>query len=201
MLVNAYILAGGRSERMGSDKALLPIAGGETLLARAVRAASAVCPCVRIVGNHAYLCTFGEVVPDTYPQAGPLGGIHAALLDSNSEWTLVLALDQLDYRAELLRFLLSAAETAGETTLAIVPECGARLQPLCALYRKPFAAVAEAALERGERKIARALEETNTQVIAEAELRAAGFSERDFENINTPEDLARAQAKLDRAPQ
>jgi len=75
--ISVFVLAGGRSSRMGSDKALLTY-GSHTLLERALRIASE-CGKIYIVGARDRYANFGETIEDIYPGCGPLGGIHAAL--------------------------------------------------------------------------------------------------------------------------
>jgi molybdenum cofactor guanylyltransferase len=185
-----FLLAGGKSSRMGVDKAFLDF-GGRTLLDRALEAMSAVCERVTIVGDPA---KFGAsegvrgtvVVGDIFQGCGPLGGIHSALVHSNAELNLVLAVDMPFVSEELLAFLFVAAETGD--ALVTVPSVGKGVQPLCAIYRRDFSRVAELAVRSGRYKIESAFSGVAVRVIDEAELVKAGFSERNFFNVNTPED-------------
>nr|MBA3916917.1 NTP transferase domain-containing protein [Terriglobales bacterium] len=79
--LTAFVLAGGKSTRMGRDKAMLEV-GGKRLLERALETARQVAARVRIVGDPVKLSSFGPGVPDRYAECGPLGGIHAALTSS-----------------------------------------------------------------------------------------------------------------------
>jgi molybdopterin-guanine dinucleotide biosynthesis protein A len=83
--VAAFILAGGRSLRMGTDKAFLELAG-KPLIVRAVEVALKALPEVKIVGDPRKFAAFGPVIEDVYRDRGPLGGIHAALTNSAAEW-------------------------------------------------------------------------------------------------------------------
>ncbi len=76
--VTGWVLAGGKSSRMGCDKALLDFAG-RPLLRRALELASSVTADVRIVGDPAKYAAFGAVIADIYSERGPIGGIHAAI--------------------------------------------------------------------------------------------------------------------------
>src|SRR5690242_15265976 len=87
-----FVLAGGRSTRMGADKAFLRV-GNATLIERAMAVIGAVCPDVSVVGDPAKFSSYARVVEDVYPGAGPLGGIHAALTNSSSDLNVVLAVD------------------------------------------------------------------------------------------------------------
>ena len=131
---------------MGTDKAFLEF-GGQTLLERALAVMAAACERVTIVGDPAKFANHGTVVADVFPGCGPLGGIHAALAHSAAELNLMVAVDMPFVSAELLAFLLAAAERSD--AIVTVPRAGKGLQPLCAVYRRDFTAVAEQALLRG----------------------------------------------------
>ena len=191
-----FVLTGGKSSRMGADKAFLNF-GGRTLLGRALGVAREVCPNVAIVGDVARFATYGTVVPDLYPGCGPLAGIHAALAHSSAELNLVLAVDMPFVSSGLLAFLFAVAE--GADSIVTVPRTGRGFQPLCAVYRCLFAGHAETALRAGKYKIDALFGDVNVRVIGEDELLAAGFSEQSFANVNTPEDLCAAQSGSIRA--
>jgi molybdopterin-guanine dinucleotide biosynthesis protein A len=182
-----FILAGGKSTRMGADKVFLKL-DGQTLLDRALVLVSSVCDCVRIVGDPAKFSTLEtEAIGDIFPGCGPLAGIHAALAQSSCELNLMLAVDMPFVSASLLKFIFAAADRGA--ALVAVPRVNERLQPLCAVYRREFAATAEAALQAGNYKIDAAFSGISVRVIEEAELLPAGFSARDFFNMNTPQDI------------
>ena len=187
----AFILTGGRSSRMGSDKAFLNF-GAQTLVERALSIAATVCPQVAIVGDPAKFSRFGAAIEDVFRDAGPLAGIHAALLRTSAELNLMLAVDMPFVSPELLAFLLTTA--ASTDALVTVPRTGRGFQPLCAVYRTGFAKAAEQALRAGKNKIDAAFAGLATHVIEESELQHAGFSAQLFMNVNTPEDLRAAQS-------
>ena len=87
--LTAFILAGGKSTRMGTDKAFVDY-DGRTLLLRALDLARSVATDVRIVGSKEKFAAFGPVVEDIFRDCGPLGGIHAALRASPTELNLML---------------------------------------------------------------------------------------------------------------
>jgi molybdopterin-guanine dinucleotide biosynthesis protein A len=184
--VTAIILAGGNSTRMGTDKALLRLPGGETLLEHAISVASAVTPEIKLIGPHSrFASQFGgaEPIEDILPNCGPLGGIHAGLSASNTELNLVLALDMPAVRPDLLLFFLCEAEQ--NSALVTIAKIEERWQPLCAVYRKRFADVAEQALRAGRFKVDATFTADNTHLITEDRLRQAGFSPALFANCNT----------------
>jgi molybdenum cofactor guanylyltransferase len=181
----AYLQAGGKSTRMGENKAFIDF-HGQTLVARALETLNQICGEVTIVGDPEIFGRFGPTVADILPGCGPLGGIHAALTHSRAELNLMLAVDMPFASGDLLEFLLSkAAESAAVVTVARI---GRGLQPLCAVYRPAFAPIAEQALRAGTYKIDAAFAGVSMHVIGEPELAGAGFSEKDFFNVNTPDD-------------
>jgi molybdenum cofactor guanylyltransferase len=186
----AFVLAGGKSSRMGTNKAFLDF-GGQTLLHRSLAALKSVCDDVMIVGDTTLFADFGPVISDIFPGCGPLGGIHAALKHSSADLNLMLAVDMPFISPVLLRFLFAAAEDMG--AIVTVPRTSKGFQPLCAVYRRDFAETAESNLRAGKYKIDASFSAVPLRIIDEAELSAAGFSERDFFNINTPADRAAAE--------
>ncbi len=191
-----FLLAGGKSSRMGADKAFLDF-GGQTLLDRALTVMGAVCGQVTIVGDPArfaqYGSKYGSVVADIFPGCGPLAGIHAALVHSEAELNLMLAVDMPFVSQHLLAFLFATAEDADNHATVTVPRTSKGFQPLCAVYRRDFSVAAEQALRAGKYKIDAAFSSVSVRVIEEGELAAAGFSEQSFFNLNTPQDRVAAE--------
>lgn len=187
--VSAFILAGGKSTRMGADKAFVTL-DGRTLLARVLELARSLTEDVRIVGEAAKFGAFAPVVQDLFRDCGPLGGIHAALRASREDLNLILAVDLPFISLALLQFLITRARSS--PAVVTVPQAGGGWQPLCAVYRREFADTAETALREGRYKIDALFDASHLQVIREDELEAAGFSPRIFRNLNTREELEEA---------
>ncbi len=194
--VAVFVLAGGRSRRMGQDKAQVRI-GGLTLLERALQTAGAVASAVHIVGSEPNYASLAPVIEDHYAGQGPLADIHAALSFTRQELNLMLAVDLPGVSPELLRYLVR--EAGGGDAVVTVPQSAGRLQPLCAVYLRQFAQLAGDALARGANRIDSLFEQCSRRIISEAELAGAGFGEEMFENVNTPEDLAAARLRAERA--
>jgi molybdenum cofactor guanylyltransferase len=193
--VSVFVLAGGKSTRMGTDKAFV-VLDGQIFLAKALELARGVSPDVRIVGDATTFRAFAPVVEDIFRDCGPLGGIHAALRATRTELNLMLAVDSPFVTRELLEFLVDRARDS--RAIVTVPQCEGRLQPLCAVYRREFADVAEKSLRAGRFKIGALFEQQIALVIGESELQAAGFPAAMFGNLNTPEELAAAGTVLHR---
>ena len=189
--VEGFILVGGRSSRMGTDKSRLQF-GGQTSVERIAAQLRSIISRLSLVGSSRVgFDPDLRVVPDTHQQWGALGGIHAALKTSRSALNLVIAVDLPFVEIRFLEYLLEQARAT--TALVTVPRVAGGWQPLCAVYRREFATWAEHALQRGRNKIDPLFSEVETRVLEEDELTRSGFSSEMFQNLNTPEDLERAR--------
>ncbi len=186
-----FILAGGKSSRMGRDKAFVEY-DGRTLLSAALELARGLSNEVFIVGNREKFSQFGPVVEDEFRNCGPLGGIHAALRSSKAELNLMLAVDMPFVPGEFVRYLIQEARLVSDATV-IIPRPGNQWQPLCAIYRRPFAEAAEGALLAARNRINSLFEAIPVHAIDDEKLKHAGFSSDIFLNLNSPEDLASAK--------
>lgn len=178
--VAGFVLAGGRSSRMGRDKALIPY-GDHTLLEHIARVVERACGSVVLVGcPERYRALPYPAIEDALPEQGPLGGIQAALCASSAEWNLVVACDMPLITVELLESLLDAVrECAGDCLVPVSPD--GRLQPLCALYRRRCLDTVSALLGRGERKMCDAIPQLGAVLLPMSSAEA-------FRNLNTPQD-------------
>ncbi len=181
--LTGIILAGGKSLRMGTDKARLTV-GGETLLERAFRLVSPFCSEVIISGSpESYQVAGCRVVPDIFPEKGPMGGIYSCLLASNTSWNLVLSVDAPFVSTEFLQFMVSAAISAE----AVVPVHGGKIEPLVGLYRQSLVAKMGKSLQTNHLKMMHFLSKIDTLF-----LDCQAWVDRYpclFGNLNTPEDL------------
>ena len=194
--VSAYVLAGGKSSRMGQDKAFL-VLGGRPLLERALRLARAVAENVAIVGDPGKFAAYGRVIEDIYRDRGPLGGIHAALSNTSTELNLVLGVDLPFVDTDFLCFLISTAQSCD--AVVTVPSVGSHYEPLCAVYRKSFASHAESALKTGKNKIDALYSSVSVRCIDEKEITAHGFRADMFRNLNAPTDWEQAKTEFEKA--
>jgi molybdenum cofactor guanylyltransferase len=195
--VNAFIIAGGQSSRMkqgpempSSDKAFLTV-DGRFLIEHAIQQGR-VADDIYIVGPKEKFSAYGRVVLDIFPGAGPLGGIHAALKRTRADLNLILPVDMPFLKREFLAYLLETA--LKNAALVTVPRANGRLQPLCAVYRKKFADVAEIALNEGKHKIDALFPPDATAIIDvdSPEMKKLGFEPSMFDNLNSPADYERA---------
>jgi molybdenum cofactor guanylyltransferase len=182
----AFVLAGGKSSRMGTDKAFLEYRG-RPLVEHAIALAGSLSSAVRVVGSREKFGRYGLVVEDIFPGQGPLGGIHAALCVSRADLNLMIAVDMPLLSQPFLQYLIDRAR--GSTAIVTVPRTDRRWHPLCAVYRSSFVTLAEEALKAGKNKIGSLFDMTQTLTIEEEELTSAGFSPSLFLNLNTPQEL------------
>jgi molybdopterin-guanine dinucleotide biosynthesis protein A len=182
--LQAFILAGGASRRMGTDKSQLVI-DQQTFTERIASTLFEVTDSVSLVGRALDDSTLPKV-PDVYPQWGALGGLHAALAACSREWALVVACDLPFVTKEL--FLQLASLRLDHH--AVVPlQSDDRPQPLAALYRAdPCRERAETLIQAGRRRPLDLLDAVDTRCVAFAEIRNLDQAESFFVNINTPED-------------
>ncbi len=178
----AFILAGGASSRMGTDKSQLRIEQ-QTFIERIAENLLRLTDLVTIVGcNDARLPS----VPDIYPQWGALGGLHAALTACRREWAIVVACDLPFVTSELFQQL---ADLRMDHEAVVPLQADGRPQPLAALYRiDPCRQRATEMIEAGRRRPLDLLEAVKTRWVEFAEIRNLAQSERFFVNINTPKD-------------
>jgi molybdopterin-guanine dinucleotide biosynthesis protein A len=188
--LTGFVLAGGKSTRMGRDKAALSL-DGRTLLETALSNMRQVTPKVFILGSPDLYQAYGPAIADVIPGCGPLSGIHAALSNTRTEFNLIIGVDTPFFSGELLRYV--AERGLASRGVVTAPVVNARPQPLCAVYSRAFLPIAERALQGGAYKVATLFPAEGTLLIPETELAKVAFTAAMFENLNTPEDWERAR--------
>ena len=184
----AFILAGGASSRMGTDKSQLPLEG-QTFTERIAETLLKLTDSVFVVGGRQPESSLPRVA-DVYPQWGALGGLHAALTACKREWAIVVACDLPFVSPELFSCL---AEKRVDHDAVVPIQKDGRPQPLAALYRvDPCRQRATELIEAGRRRPLDLLEAVKTRWISFAEIRNLDQAERFFVNINTPSDYYEA---------
>ena len=191
--VTGYILVGGKSRRMGSDKWRLTLDGRrfvERIADEIETVASSVSLVGDNVGKNATAVELSQpIVPDIYPEWGALGGVHSALSACPTEWALVVACDFPLVSGALFSRLAGFREGFE----AVVPIQKDQIPPpLCALYRTvPCLERAGEMINSGERKPIALLQSVRTRWVSFSETADLDRSDHFFDNINTPEDYAR----------
>jgi molybdopterin-guanine dinucleotide biosynthesis protein A len=189
--VSAAILVGGRSRRMGRNKALLTLEpSGPSVIERAVGALREVTDHIMIVGADPSAYTFLGLpwVDDRVPGTGPLGGIQAALSATRGDRVLVTACDMPFLNPILLRAMVAWPHDY-DVLLPRVTE----LQPLHAIYTRSCLPIIEQQLARREYRLTGWFDRVNVVVIEQATVEQYDPDLRSCVNLNTPADLAAAR--------
>jgi molybdopterin-guanine dinucleotide biosynthesis protein A len=195
---NAIILAGGRSSRLGEDKALVPLAG-IPLMTHTARRLHHVAKQLILAGRPYLSVDIGlstnvTFTADAFPAAGPLVGVYSGLLASGAELNVVVPCDMPLIRPRLLAHLLTAA---GESPARIVvPESNGEPQVLPSVYKRSAAETVRQALDDGERSLHGFLGRVQAHVVPESAVRELDPEGRSFFNINTRDDLTAAERML-----
>jgi molybdopterin-guanine dinucleotide biosynthesis protein A len=164
--IGGYVLAGGKSSRMGTDKALIELAG-KPLVRHAVKKLRRVCMDVRVLGANPELEAYAPIVRDLHPGCGPLGGMEAALAHSVFDWNLFMPVD--------MPFLPSAFLHSWVRRTLMEENTGARLamftvdgvpQPALAMVHREVAPFVVSAVERGQFKLFPVLERAGAELAA-----------------------------------
>jgi molybdopterin-guanine dinucleotide biosynthesis protein A len=186
--VSAAIMAGGKSRRMGQDKAWIEL-DGEPLITRVAKVLAEVADEVIVVANDPRYESLGlRVVPDRFPDGGALGGIATGVSAATHDRVLVAACDMPFLLVEVWRVLLDHRYEAD----VVIPKIANEFETLHALYSKTCVAPMERALAAGKMRVISFFDEVRVYAIAERELRVADPTLRSFTNVNTPEELASA---------
>lgn len=183
--VTAVILAGGRSSRMQSNKALLPYRGGRFIEA-IYRLLSSLFVEVILVTNNPEHYEFlpCKKIPDIYEGMGVLAGIHSGLYHSSSPTIFAVACDMPYLMESLIRHMASRADAGG----VLIPESPSGFEPLHALYGKGCLAAIEATLQSGHRRIVSFFDQANVSTLNVEQVAYFDPSFASFININTPRD-------------
>lgn len=195
-LPSGVIVAGGRSRRMGRDKALLDL-GGRPVIARVAGSLASACAEVLVAGGEPGRYAFLGLreAPDRYPGLGPLAGVHAGLDAMARPAGLFVACDMPFLSSHLLHGL--ARRGAEGDVDAVVPRVAGRPEPLCAWYRRTLLPAAEAVLDRGGGPVAALWEAPGARItwMEEDELRRLDPELLSFANLNSPGDYDRARRR------
>ncbi|MBL9087124.1 MAG: NTP transferase domain-containing protein [Planctomycetia bacterium] len=197
MTTAALVLAGGRSTRMGRDKASLAW-GGSTFLARVVATVAAVVDEVVVVARP------GQALPEVGPlragvavrhavdaadDRGPVEGLRAGLASCDASVVYATGCDVPRLAPAFVAAVIAALRAAPDAAVA-VPEVAGRLHPLAAAYRRaPTLVAARALLAAGSARMTALVEGLPHVVVPEADLRAVDPTLGSLANVNTPADL------------
>lgn len=189
------INAGGQSTRMGSNKAFVDLNGKPMIEHMLERLEPLEAQEIFLVTNtpdeyqHLGLRMVGDMVPDT----GALGGIYTAVQQSNTQYTLVLAVDMPFVSASFIQYLIDTIEESEEIYDVIVPRVEGYPQGLHAVYSKRCVPLIAMSLKLKQLKVISFYANVNVRYIDESEYQQLGVDYTTLMNVNTPDDLARAR--------
>lgn len=198
--ISAMVLAGGKSSRLGIDKVRLTLrpkegqAVDQTLLEGIVEKLLMISEEVIVVGHGEVVCDHlrARTVGDVYPGAGPLGGIYSGLQAVTFHHALVVACDMPFLNLDLLRYMINLPRDYD----VLIPKWQGRLEPLHAIYSKNCLALIEGLLNRGDLKILHFFDLVRVHYVIAEELDRYDPDHLSFLNINTLDELKRAEAIL-----
>jgi len=193
--LSAFVLAGGKSQRFGSNKALIPI-GGQPLLRMLYERLMSRIPYVRVIGPYQPAAGLPRRVywPDILPGLGPIGGVYTALQWSPSCINFIISCDLPFFDPRLIDWLLS--EYRGEDVLGFRSDGGE--ETLCTLYSKATLPWIERQIGEGNYKLRGFYPKVRTRFIPAQEL--PFYQPRLFFNLNTPKDLQLAMVQWSEGP-
>ncbi len=189
LTLSSIVLAGGRSSRMGQDKALLPIQGVPLIQLVSGIAQSCAAP--------VYIVTpwperYQEILPATcrfirevhlpLPQ-GPLIGFAQGLAQVQTDWVLLLACDLPRLRVEVLQDWAAGLNSVGQEAIALLPRHAKGWEPLCGFYRRSCLSALTDFINQGGRSFQQWLAQHQVQILPLSE------DDQMLFNCNTPADL------------
>lgn len=184
--MNAIILAGGASRRMGQDKAFIKVEG-QFLIKRQIAVLKKIFKNIIIVTNQPAKFKFKgiKVVQDIIKGCGPLSGIHAGLEASGSKYNFVIACDMPFINARLIRHMQK--KKAGYD--AVIPRLKDKLHPLFGIYSKDCIPAIEERLKTGRFNVRGIFAKVRTRFITEKEIAGCDPQARALVNLNYRSDL------------
>ena len=193
------ILSGGLNTRFsGKNKAFVSV-GGKRIIDRLLEVFTELFNDLILVTNHPeeFLQWDLTIVTDIFDLRSSLTGIHTGLFYANNPYAFFSACDTPFLNKDLVGILIEQIEPKIDI---IMPHTAAGFEPLCAIYSKRCLKPAEDHLKAKKLKIQWALRSSRTKTISEKELRRVDPELISFFNINTPQDLARAEEMVAKLP-
>jgi molybdopterin-guanine dinucleotide biosynthesis protein A len=191
--MTSIILAGGRSSRLGRNKAL-QVVGGKTLIQWTVDRLDTLSTEIIIATAHgeAIPCSSAartKIVADIHPGKGPLAGIHSGLLASSSRRAIVVGCDTPFFSVALLEYMTQTSPVFD----VVVPRIKENAEPLCAVYSKNCVAPIHELLKQNELRIIELFPMVKVRYVEEDEIDSFDPEHLSFFNINSQADLHRAR--------
>lgn len=185
--VTGIILAGGKSLRMGQDKAFLRF-GSRLMIKEIFARVKEYTEEIIIIANQPEKFSFLKVpvFPDIIAERGPLGGIYTGLVKSSTFYNFVVSCDMPFLNNVLINYLAKRIDGYD----IIIANYNDRLQPLCAFYSQNCIEPIKIQLDEGNLRIRDLLKSVNSNIIEQNEIDQLNLDERAFLNINSLEDIS-----------
>ncbi len=185
--ITGVILAGGRSSRMGFNKADAEV-NGETMLKIMIEKLREVTPNIIVSsGSISYPNIPWLQIPDEFPQNGPMGGIYSVLKASTSSLNLIVSCDIPLVSVSLLKYIVSEAKENG-ALLTVPVDCTGSPQMLCAVYHKDILPVLKQQIDLNQLKMRSLLDLVSVEYINITKEHPL-YNENDFINVNNASTL------------
>jgi molybdopterin-guanine dinucleotide biosynthesis protein A len=191
--ITGVILAGGKSSRMGQNKALMSL-GGHRLIDRVVHVLRDVFADLLLVTNSPAIYADLDVpkVSDVFPEKGSLGGIYSAVVHAPAPYCFVVACDMPFLQPSVIRYLVAQMVDND----VVIPEVHGEMQPLHAIYSKACLAPMRQRLDANRLKIVGFLSDVRVRIVSTGEMLALDPQLYTFQNLNTPEEFQAAEQRL-----
>ncbi|ABW68978.1 molybdenum cofactor guanylyltransferase [Desulfosudis oleivorans] len=193
--VTGIILAGGESRRFGGGNKAFRMLDGRTMIDRVHDTVKSVCDDMVIVANTPldYLGWNAVLATDLFDFRGSLVGIHAGLMSAGHEYAFISACDTPFLKQAVIKTIIGGIEDHIDV---VVPEKKEGMEPLCAVYSRRCLEVIERHLHQGRMVIKAVYNKLRVRTISEKRLRAVDPDLVSFWNINTKEELEKAEAAI-----
>ena len=188
--INGYILAGGKSSRMGTDKGLLKFNGKPIIQIIVEQLQPAVSNAIIVSKNKAYKKFGLEVIPDLINDKGPAGGIHAALSHTDSDKIFVVSCDMPNITTNAIQYIVEQSFHSQIT----LPLNDGKVEPLFGIYAKTCLPLWQQLIEQGKIKLQEMV--THFELLKINVENHKFFNAELFSNINDKNDLLNAQKFL-----
>ena len=191
------ILAGGKSSRLGSEKALAKL-GEKSLIELTVDCLSTICQAIIVVTNQNLINPIKAIqlnvklVLDFYPGKGALGGVYTGLASTDTYYSLIVGCDMPFLNRDLLNHLIYSAPGFD----AVVPEINGMIEPLHAIYSKNCLITIKQLLDQGDLRVSKLVSLVKTRYVNQSEIDKFDPEHLSFFNINTQKDLRKARSKI-----
>jgi molybdopterin-guanine dinucleotide biosynthesis protein A len=191
--VTVAILAGGLSQRMGTNKSFISLAGKPLIQHVIERVSTLHLPVMLITNTPEHYAHFDlPVYGDVYPQRGSLGGLYTALYFSPTDYTLCVACDMPFLNEDLLNYMLDLRSGVD----SVVPYIAGNYESLHAIYHRTCLPVIQEQLEQDRLRIHDIYTHLQVRQVIAVEVERFDPEQRSFVNLNSPDDVAHIQKWL-----